>query len=153
MKITITKLDERKYSFIEEGKEEVILDKDEDFSFEKKTGKWYIRLPENSLNRKVISTSKFNENPEIVLDKYKETISISSSSKKSLEDYMTEEEKKTIQEIRERAEQRRDEEKKRLEEAKKNPIEKAKKQVNSIIESLKKLGMSEEKILELISKK
>jgi DNA anti-recombination protein RmuC len=153
MKITITKLDERKYSFIEEGKEEVILDKDEDFSFEKKTGKWYIRLPENSLNRKVISTSKFNENPEIVLDKYKETISISSSSKKSLEDYMTEEEKKTIQEIRERAELRRDEEKKRLEEAKKNPIEKAKKQVNSIIESLKKLGMSEEKILELISKK
>ena len=153
MKIKIEKINEKEFKFIEEGGEEIILN-EKSIIVDKRTMKNYLRLPENSLKIQSFNMNKFEKSNIIEFENQRSEKSNSGKSlKKSLEEYMTEEERKIIQEIREKAEKRREEEKKRLEEEKKNPIEKQKRKINSIIENLKKLGMSEEKILELISKK
>ena len=114
-----------------------------------------LKLPENPSNRKFFSIKKIEEAGGTLELTHKESIKIGerSSVSKSLEDYMTDEEKKIIDDIKKKAEQRREDAKKKAQEEKNDPVKKAEKKVHSIIESLKKMGMSDEAIQKLISSK
>lgn len=71
-----------------------------------------LKLPENPSNRKWISIDKITKaNGELELD-YKPTRTIENSSRKRLEDYLTEDERKTIEEIMNRAKERKEADKK-----------------------------------------
>jgi hypothetical protein len=149
MSITITKINEN-YHFVDGENAEVVLTP-ESVVFEKKTGKYWLKLPVNSLNRKLVCLSKFDDCNVVTIDNVKQPVTITHSTTSSkLEDYMTEEEKKIIADIHAKAEARRDEAKKKAAEAKKDPVQKAKAKVASAIEALKALGMSDEAIAKLI---
>jgi hypothetical protein len=153
MKLTITKLNENLYAYVEEGKDEILLD-EKSIVLEKKTDIYWLKLPENPLNRKLVSTKKFAENPVVILENVKTPIKIGEKSpKKNWTEYLNDEEKEMYERLKKNAEERMRLEKEEEEKKKNDPIEKAKKKVNSIIENLKNLGMSDESILELISQK
>lgn len=92
MKVTIIKIDATTYNFQEEGKDLVVLT-DKDIVLEKKTGAYWLKLPENSLNRKLINTKKFDESSTIVLENVKTPVTITRSN---WMDYLTEEEKDNL---------------------------------------------------------
>ena len=73
---------------------------------ENKTGKDWIVLPENSANRKVVDLAKVTEQPLEL--KYKETRVVGPrGSGKKLEDYMTPEERATVDAIMEACRERK----------------------------------------------
>lgn len=110
-----------------------------------------LKLPENPSNRKWLSVKKVTEAGGELELTYKASIVLGERSTSSkLEDYMTEEEKKIIADIQAKAEARREEAKKKAAEAKKDPVKKAKAKVESAIDALKALGMSDEAIAKLI---
>lgn len=155
MKLTITKITENQYTF-QEGENEIINLTEKSIIIDKRTQCSYLKLPENSLKIQSINLKRFKDTDTIEFENMRtqrQTNSTEKSSRKSLKDYMTDEEKKIIEEIEEKCRMRKEEEEKKQRELKNNPIEKAKKKVNSIIENLKNLGMSEESIMKLISQK
>lgn len=95
--ITITKIDANTYNFKDEEKDIVILT-DKDVVLEKKTGAYWLKLPENSCNRKLINIKKFDKNDTIIIDTYKESIKISERKSTKWEDYLTDEEKEVVSE-------------------------------------------------------
>lgn len=73
---------------------------------ENKTGKDWIVLPENSANRKVVDLAKVTDEPLEL--KYKETRVVGPrGSGKKLEDYMTPEERATVDAIMEACRERK----------------------------------------------
>lgn len=91
---------------------------------EAKTGKDWVVLPENSANRKVADLAKITE--EGIELKYRETRTIGArTSGKKLQDYMTDEERATIDAIMEKCKQRKEADKP----APKTEIEKLQEQI------------------------
>lgn len=151
--ISITKNNEKSFTFQELDKAPVHLD-EKSIVLEKKTGKYWLKLPENTLNRKLVGLNKFEESNVVTLteDHLKKPVTHTGTSHVSskLEDFMTEEEKQIIADIKAKAEARREEAKKKATEAKKDPVVKARNRVYNAIEALKALGMSDEAIAKLI---
>lgn len=107
-------------------------------------------LPENPSNRKYFSIKKVNDAGGTIELTYKPTKTITTSPRKSLDDYMTDEEKTTIEAIHEAAKARRDAER----EANKKPVKKSNKalaaEYQMLIEALKANGMTDEQIAKMI---
>ena len=107
-------------------------------------------LPENPSNRKYFNIEKVNRAGGSIELTYKATKTLTTGPRKSLEDYMTEEEKATIAQIEANAKARRDAEK----EANKKPAKKSNKvlaaEYQALIEALKTAGMTEEQIAKMI---
>lgn len=114
-----------------------------------------LKLPENPSNRKFYSLKKVEEANGTVELTYKDSIKLgersSTSTSSKLDDYMTEEEKQIIADIKAKAEARREQAKKDAADKKNDPVEKARKRVASAIENLKALGLSDESIAKLIA--
>ena len=93
-------------------------------SVDKKTGKMWYKLPENSSNRKFIREVDLVEGHEL---KYRETriLSARTTISKSLTDYMNEDDLKLYNEIIERAQQAREAAKQKAQ----SPVEKMKAQI------------------------
>ena len=91
MSIKITKLSENSYQYQENNGTIVNLD-EKSIVLEKKTGIYWLKLPTNELNRKLVSTKKFAETNEIILEAVKTARAPQSSSKKSWKEYLTERE-------------------------------------------------------------
>ena len=90
-----------------------IIEKKEIIDVDPKNEK-ILKLPENPSNRKWLSIDKIEKNGgELVLE-YKESIKLGErTSSKKLEDYLTDEEKKIIDDIMNKARERREEDKKK----------------------------------------
>lgn len=141
MKVTITKIDANTYHFEEDGKLQILTNND--VVLEKKTGAYWLKLPENSTNRKLINVKKFDKEACIELT-YKTPITLStrenSEPKKPLEDYLEGEDRIIYLELVEKAK------KNRAEATKKKPmteLEKAEAKVARLmaqIEEMKKNG-------------
>lgn len=109
--IKITRINENEFSYQENENQPITLTK----KLDKKTQRYALSLPENELNRKWVQESMIDKNGgEIIIEDYKESHHINQSSKsskspksiKNWEEYLTEEEKSIIKEIREKAEKR-----------------------------------------------
>ena len=107
-------------------------------------------LPENPSNRKYFNIEKVNKAGGTIELTYKATKTLTTGPRKSLEDYMTEEEKATIAQIEANAKARRDTER----EANKKPTKKSNKalaaEYQALIEALKAAGMTDEQIAKMI---
>lgn len=107
-------------------------------------------LPENPSNRKYFNIEKVKKAGGTVELTYKPTKTLTTGPRKSLEDYMTEEEKATIAKIEADAKARRDAER----EANKKPAKKSNKTLAAeyqvLVEALKAAGMTEEQIAKMI---
>lgn len=98
-------------------------------------------LPENTANRKYCNSKKVDNAPnqELTLD-YKASIQIGSThTNKNWESYLTEEERKILDEIKENCEMRKQLEKESILAAKNNPIEKARRKYEKALAELKAL--------------
>lgn len=103
--IKIERIGENEFLYQENENDPIVLKS----KLDKKTQRYAIRLPENELNRKWVQESMVDKNGgEIIINEYKESRHLSQSSKKSSNwvEYLDENEKSIIDEIKERAVQR-----------------------------------------------
>lgn len=110
MKVIVRKNDEKEFKFelveIDDMSNENIKDI-LDIVDEGRT----LKLPENSSNRKFFSIRKIEENGGMIELSYKESIKLDKTrSRKSLEDYLTDDEKIIIENLMNKARMRKEEE-------------------------------------------
>ena len=156
--LKITKISESSYTYQEDNNPVINLD-DKAIVLEKKTGIYWLKLPENSLNRKLVSTKKFTDTDTVILDKIKTAPAKSETSRKGWKEYLTEQEIEELDvleknyldklnEYKRKANERRDEQKNK-------PLtekEKAQRKLDKAIAELMNLGLSEKEIKALLKK-
>lgn len=156
MSITITKIGNSTFSYQENDNPIVTLD-EKAIVLEKKTGIYWLKLPENSLNRKLVSTKKFDDTDVVIIDKIKTqpTRSSENAPKAKLLDFLTEEELDGVEQAQKYIDEMMATARARREEARNKPLtekEKAQKKLDKAINELKSLGMTEEEIQALLAK-
>ena len=145
--IRIEKINDREFLYQEKENNVVINEKilnDNDIVLEKKTGHYWIKFPENSMNRKLINKNKFDKNNIIIIDKVKESVSINRDNNKiskKIEDYLTDEEKSEIERILSLGKMRMKEEEEKAKKIKENPRYKELMKIKKDLENLKNHGI------------
>ena len=115
-----------------------------------------IKLPENPSNRKYFSIEKIEKNGGEIELTYKESIKMGERAPRmDVTDFLTEDERKELDEAKAKVEDLMNLAKTRREEAKKKPMtekEKAQKKLDKAIEGLKSLGVTEEEIQAILAR-
>ena len=152
--LKITKIDANTYTFQENDGAIITLTNKQTY-FEKKTGIRWLRIPENTHNRKVINTNKLDENPVMIIEKIKTPSAPMDTPKAKLIDFLTDDERDNVERAQAYIDEMMTVAKNRREEARNKPLtkkEKAQKKLDKAINELKSLGMSEEEIQALLAK-